>query len=142
MTTLPCHITWNPDVSPFSIGDFEIRYYSICWIAAIGIGYLIMQHLYKKQGKSQELFEPLFMYCFIGILLGARLGHCLFYEPQYYLSGVSNFLEMLLPVKITGSGWEFIGYQGLASHGGTIAIIIAVFFETFPLAIGLKLFFG
>ena len=126
MTTLPCHITWNPDVSPFSIGDFEIRYYSICWIAAIGIGYLIMQHLYKKQGKSQELFEPLFMYCFIGILLGARLGHCLFYEPQYYLSGVSNFLEMLLPVKITGSGWEFIGYQGLASHGGTIGLFLGL----------------
>lgn len=126
MTTLPCHIIWNPDVSPFSIGDFEIRYYSICWIAAIGIGYLIMQHLYKKQGKSQELFEPLFMYCFIGILLGARLGHCLFYEPQYYLSGVSNFLEMLLPVKITGSGWEFIGYQGLASHGGTIGLFLGL----------------
>ena len=126
MTTLPCHITWNPDVSPFSIGDFEIRYYSICWIAAIGIGYLIMQHLYKKQGKSEVLFEPLFMYCFIGILLGARLGHCLFYEPQYYLSGVSNFLEMLLPVKITGSGWEFIGYQGLASHGGTIGLFLGL----------------
>lgn len=126
MTTLPCHITWNPDISPFSIGDFEIRYYSICWIAAIGIGYLIMQHLYKKQGKSEVLFEPLFMYCFLGILLGARLGHCLFYEPQYYLSGVSNFLEMLLPVKITGSGWEFIGYQGLASHGGTIGLFLGL----------------
>lgn len=120
------HIVWNPDVSPFSIGTFAIRYYSICWVAAIGTGYLIMQHLYKKQGKSQELFEPLFMYCFIGILLGARLGHCLFYEPQYYLSGVSNFLEMLLPVKITGSGWEFTGYQGLASHGGTIGLFLGL----------------
>ena len=126
MTTLPCHITWNPDVSPFSIGDFEIRYYSICWIAAIGIGYLIMQHLYKKQGKSEVLFEPLFMYCFLGILLGARLGHCLFYEPQYYLSSVSHFFEMLLPIKITNSGWHFTGYQGLASHGGTIGLFLGL----------------
>ena len=126
MTTLPCHITWNPDVSPFSIGDFEIRYYSICWVVAIGVGYLIMQHLYKKQGKNEALFEPLFMYCFLGILLGARLGHCLFYEPQYYLSSVSNFFEMLLPIKITNSGWHFTGYQGLASHGGTIGLFLGL----------------
>ena len=125
MNTL-LHIVWNPDVALFSIGKFDVRYYSLCWVAAIGLGYLIMKYLYKKQGKSEELFEPLFVYCFLGIFIGARLGHCLFYEPHYYLSGVTNFLEMLLPFRITYDGWTFIGYQGLASHGGTIGLFLAL----------------
>lgn len=123
MTTLPCHIIWNPDASLFSLFGFEVRYYSLCWVAALTLGYLIMQHLYKKQNVSEQLFEPLFMYCFVGILLGARLGHCLFYEPEYYLN---NLTEMLLPVRITPDGWHFIGYQGLASHGGTIGLFLAL----------------
>lgn len=123
MNTLPCHIIWDPATAPFSIGNFEVRYYSLCWVIGLGLGYFIMQHLYKKQKVSETLFEPLFMYCFIGIVLGARLGHCLFYEPEYYLN---HFWEMLLPIKETANGWRFIGYQGLASHGGTIGIILAL----------------
>ena len=123
MTTLPCHIIWNPDEIAFSLFGFGVRYYSLCWVVALAAGYLIMQHLYKKQKVSEQLFEPLFMYCFVGILLGARLGHCLFYEPEYYLN---NIAEMILPVKITADGWYFTGYQGLASHGGTIGLMIAL----------------
>ncbi|MBQ8269812.1 MAG: prolipoprotein diacylglyceryl transferase [Bacteroidaceae bacterium] len=123
MTALPCHIIWNPDTSPFSIFGFEVRYYSLCWVIALMTGYYIMQNLYKKQNVSEKLFEPLFMYCFVGILLGARLGHCLFYEPAYYLN---NIAEMFLPIKITPGGWHFIGYQGLASHGGTLGLMIAL----------------
>lgn len=118
-----CHIIWNPDTSPFSIFGFEVRYYSLCWVIALMAGYYIMQYLYKKQNVKEELFEPLFMYCFVGILVGARLGHCLFYEPEYYLN---NITEMFLPVKVTPEGWQFIGYQGLASHGGTIGLMIAL----------------
>lgn len=122
MDTL-CHIVWNPSTSPFSIFGFEVRYYSLCWVMALMTGYYIVHYLYRKQNVKDELFEPLFMYCFIGILVGARLGHCLFYEPDYYLN---NITEMFLPIKITADGWKFIGYQGLASHGGTIGIIIAL----------------
>lgn len=124
MSTLPCHIIWDPATGPFSIGNFEVRYYSLCWVIGLALGYLIMQHLYKKQKVSEQLFEPLFMYCFVGILLGARLGHCLFYEPHYYLN---HIWEMLLPIKTTADGWRFIGYQGLASHGGTIGLMLALF---------------
>ncbi|MBQ2779188.1 MAG: prolipoprotein diacylglyceryl transferase [Bacteroidaceae bacterium] len=123
MTTLPCAFVWDPSMSPFSLFGFEIRYYSICWIVGLALGYFIMQYLYKKQKIADELFEPLFMYCFFGILIGARLGHCLFYEPQYYLS---HFWEMILPIKMTPDGWKFVGYLGLASHGGTIGLFTAL----------------
>ena len=127
MTPLPCHIVWDPAMSPFSIFGFEVRYYSLCWIIGLTAGYFIMQHLYKKQKVSMELFEPLFMYCFLGILIGARLGHCIFYEPDYYFNHIA---EMFLPIKETAEGWKFIGYQGLASHGGTIGLFTALWLYT------------
>ena len=68
-------------------------------------------------------FDSLFVYCLLGIVIGARLGHCLFYEPGYWLS---HPVEMLLPVKITDSGIKWTGYQGLASHGGTIGLMLAL----------------
>jgi len=62
----------------------------------------------------------------IGIIVGARLGHCLFYEPSYYLS---HPLEMILPITFPpGGGVKFIGYQGLASHGGALGLLIALYF--------------
>ena len=127
MTPLPCYIVWNPSMSPFSIFGFEVRYYSLCWIIGLMAGYLIMQHLYKRQKMNMELFEPLFMYCFLGILIGARLGHCIFYEPEYYFN---HILEMFLPMKETSDGWKFIGYQGLASHGGTVGLFTALWLYT------------
>lgn len=130
MNTLPCSIVWDPSMSPFSIFGFEIRYYSLCWIVGLGLGYYIMRWLYKRQKISLELFEPLFLYCFLGILIGARLGHCLFYEPQQYLTSLKGFLEMLLPLQFAHDTWDwrFTGYQGLASHGGTIGLFTALFF--------------
>ena len=123
MNTLPCSIVWDPDKSPFSLFGFEVRYYSLCWIIGFIAGYYIMSYLYRKQKIKDELFEPLFMYCFFGILIGARLGHCLFYEPSYYLG---HFWEMILPIKETATGWKFIGYAGLASHGATVGIITSL----------------
>lgn len=127
MTALPCYFIWNPSMSPFSIFGFEVRYYSLCWIIGLMAGYLIMQHLYKRQKMNMELFEPLFMYCFLGILIGARLGHCIFYEPDYYFNHIP---EMFLPMKETAEGWKFIGYQGLASHGGTVGLFTALWLYT------------
>ena len=127
MSLVDCAIVWDPSVSPFSIFGFGVRYYSLCWVIGLLGAYMIVHKLYRKGGVSEELFDPLFMYCFIGILVGARLGHCLFYQPDYYLS---HPIEMLLPIKNTPDGWVFSGYEGLASHGGVIGVITALILYT------------
>jgi len=128
------YITWNPDVS---VGPF--RWYSLCWLVGLVIGYFIVRHLYYRQGiavrtvrvngKKQEenVFDPLFLYVFLGVLIGGRLGHCLFYQPDYFLSSGRHIIEMFLPIHFMQDGsWKFTGYEGLASHGGVIGIIIAL----------------
>ena len=127
MSPVECAIVWDPSIGPFSIFGFDIRYYSLCWVIGLLGAYLIVQKLYKKSGTGEELFDPLFMYCFIGILIGARLGHCLFYQPDYYLA---HPIEMLLPIRNTVDGWVFSGYEGLASHGGVIGVIVALILYT------------
>lgn len=93
------------------------------WCLGLALAYFIVYRLYRKQQIPAEKFDPLFLYCFIGILIGARLGHCLLYEPGYFLS---HPIEMLLPIKQTDEGWKLVGYAGLASHGGTLGIILAL----------------
>lgn len=121
-------IDWAPSFEAFHIGSFAVRWYSLCWCMGLLSVYLLEHYLYKEQKVPEEKFEPLFMYSFLGILIGARLGHCLFYEPQYYLTSMNGFIEMLLPIKITAEGWRFVGYEGLASHGGTVGLMIALYF--------------
>lgn len=121
------YILWNPSLEAFSLGPLSIRWYSLCWLVGLLAAYLMVRKQYREQKISDELFEPLFFYCFIGILIGARLGHCLFYEPGYFLSSGSHIVEMLLPIRFTPDGsWRFTGYEGLASHGGTLGLIIAL----------------
>ncbi|MDO4310465.1 MAG: prolipoprotein diacylglyceryl transferase [Prevotella sp.] len=121
------YILWNPSLEAFSLGPLSIRWYSLCWLVGLLAAYLMVRKQYREQKISDELFEPLFFYCFIGILIGARLGHCLFYEPDYFLSSGSHIVEMLLPIRFTPDGsWRFTGYEGLASHGGTLGLIIAL----------------
>ena len=120
-------ISWNPDLIICHLGPIAIRWYSTCWLIGLLLAYLIVKHLYKVQKVADEKFDPLFLYCFIGILIGARLGHCIFYEPGYFLSSGQHMVEMLLPIRFTADGsWHFTGYEGLASHGGTLGIIIAL----------------
>ena len=103
-----------------------LRWYSLFWCIGLLAAYFIVHRVYRQQKISEEQFEPLFFYCFIGTLVGARLGHCLFYEPDYYLTSTKGFIEMLLPIHFNQdmSDWKFTGYEGLASHGGTIGIIL------------------
>ena len=122
------YILWNPDVEAFHLFGFSVRWYSLCWLIGLVLAYFIVQRLYKQQKIKDELFDPLFLYCFFGILLGARLGHCLFYQPEYYLTSWQHFIEMIVPIHLLpAGGWKFVGYEGLASHGGTIGLIVALY---------------
>ena len=121
MNTL-LYIIWNPSLT---IGPF--RWYSLCWLIGLGLAYYVVKCLYREQKIKDELFDPLFVYCFLGILIGARLGHCLFYQPNYFLTSWQGVVEMFLPIHILDDGdWKFTGYEGLASHGGTLGLIIAL----------------
>ena len=116
-------INWNVDPEIFSIMGFPIRYYGLSWALGIALAYLIIKWIYKKEKIPLENLEQLSTYLIFGAFLGARLGHCFFYEPLYYFQ---NPLEIILPIKKVGETFEFIGFQGLASHGGLIGIVIAI----------------
>lgn len=121
------YIDWNPSIEAFSIGGFAMRWYALCWLIGLLSAYFIVRKLYKEQKIKDELFDPLFVYCFVGILVGARLGHCIFYEPDYFLSSGKHIVEMIVPIRfLADGGWKFTGYAGLASHGGTLGLIAAL----------------
>ena len=121
------YIDWNPSIEAFSIGGFAMRWYALCWLIGLLSAYFIVRKLYKELKIKDELFDPLFVYCFVGILVGARLGHCIFYEPDYFLSSGKHIVEMIVPIRfLADGGWKFTGYAGLASHGGTLGLIAAL----------------
>lgn len=126
MNLLLCYINWNPDPTFFHLGSIPIRYYGLLWIVGIALSYVIVHKQYHDRKIEEKTFEPLFFYCFFGILIGARLGHCFFYEPDRFLTSLKGITEMILPIEITPDGWKWTGYMGLASHGGTIGLIIAL----------------
>ena len=118
---------WDPSDTALTFGPFAIHWYSMCWLIGLALAYLIVQRLYKEQKVKEGLFDPLFIYCFVGILAGARLGHCLFYQPDVFLSSWQHFIEIFLPIHIGDDGsWRFTGYRGLASHGGTLGLMLAL----------------
>lgn len=119
-------IIWNPNPIVFSIFSYEVRWYSIFWIIALAAGSIVVSKIFKQKNISDEKFSQLFIYSFVGIILGARLGHCIFYEAQYY---IHHPLEAILPIKILADGKIILtGYAGLASHGGTLGLIVALYF--------------
>lgn len=107
-------VIWDINPILVKIGPVAIRYYSLLFIAGFPLGYYLMERFYKREGVNPALLEPLLYIALIGTIVGARLGHCLFYEPQYYLSHPVEILKV----------WE----GGLASHGGAIALIICLFY--------------
>lgn len=126
------YILWNPNEVLFHLGGFGVRWYSMCWLVGLLLGYLLMKKLYKDEKIPDEKFDPLFIYIFVSVLIGARLGHCLFYQPDYFLSSGKHFVEMFLPIHFMDDGsWKFTGYEGLASHGGVIGMIIAIFIYSY-----------
>lgn len=128
MEHLLSYIIWDPNLFAFHIGSFGIRWYSLCWGIGLALAYIFVRRLYKEQKIKDEYFDPLLLYCFVGILAGARLGHCLFYQPEYFLSSWEHAVEMIVPMHHMADGsWKYVGYEGLASHGGTIGLIIALY---------------
>lgn len=105
-------INWDIDPVILKFGFVQIRWYSIMFLLAFSIGYRIMRKIFAKEGRNEQQLEPLLYYLIAGTIIGARLGHCLFYDPSFYLSN---------PLKILAV-WE----GGLASHGGALGIILSI----------------
>lgn len=120
------YISWSPDPELINIFGISIRYYGLLFSGGLIVCLFILNWIYKRENLPSEYLAKLYVYGIIGGLVGARLGHCLFYEPSYYLS---NPIEMFLPIRLLPEGGiKFIGYQGLASHGGGLGFLIALFF--------------
>ncbi|MEO8711818.1 MAG: prolipoprotein diacylglyceryl transferase [Parafilimonas sp.] len=116
-------IKWNINPEIFRIGGFALRYYSLMFGLAFICSYLLLSKIYKKENVPIQLLNKLFIYVFVGTLIGARFGQVLFYEFDYYKH---HLLEIISPFKIVNGKFEWTGYQGLASHGGAIGILIAL----------------
>jgi prolipoprotein diacylglyceryl transferase len=118
------YIHWNINPEIFNLFGISLRYYGILFVGGLILCVYILNWIFKKEGIPLDKLEKLSMYGVIGIFVGARLAHCLFYEPSYYLS---HPLEIILPIQPTADGgYKFSGFQGLASHGGTLGLIIAL----------------
>ena len=108
-------VSWNVDPAIFHIGSFELRWYSILFVSGFIIGWYVFQWFFRREGVPEKLLDPLLFTLLIATIVGARLGHCLFYQPDYFLGSWKGFLEIFMPWK-----------GGLASHGGAIALLLAM----------------
>jgi prolipoprotein diacylglyceryl transferase len=120
----PNYIYWNVNPEIINIFGISIRYYGLLFVGGLILSIYILSKIFKLENIPPEYLGKLSIFGMIGIIIGARLGHCLFYEPSYYLD---HPIEMILPLQQQpGGGFKFTGYQGLASHGGAIGVIIAL----------------
>ncbi|WP_348799006.1 prolipoprotein diacylglyceryl transferase [Flavobacterium adhaerens] len=117
------NIIWNPSEG-IDLGFFMIRFYSLMFVIAFGLGWYIMKNIFTRENISIDKLDSLFVWTVLATLIGARLGHVFFYDWEYYRNNLS---EIILPFRFNPK-FEFTGYQGLASHGATISIIVAMYF--------------
>lgn len=108
-------INWSVNPEVFSLGPLSIRWYGLLFISGFVLGWYIFKWFFQRESIPVTLLDPLLYTLLIGTIVGARLGHCLFYQPDYYLGSWQGFTEIFMPWK-----------GGLASHGGTIALIFAM----------------
>lgn len=116
----------NWDVSPeiFNIGGISVRYYGLLFALAFVLGYKVEKRMFVSEGIPMAWLDKLWLYVAIATIVGARLGHCIFYDWDYYSA---HPLEMVLPVRFEPR-FKFTGYQGLASHGAAIGIIAGLWY--------------
>ncbi|WP_142783748.1 prolipoprotein diacylglyceryl transferase [Changchengzhania lutea] len=119
----PLKFDWNPITGIDIIGNFKIHFYSLMWVAAFVVGWYIMKRIFTKEKVSLDYLDPLFIYTVLATMIGARLGHVIFYQTELIFE---DFFSIFLPFKFKG-GFEFTGFQGLASHGAAIGIIIGMY---------------
>ena len=108
-------VHWNVDPAILRLGGFELRWYSLLFVGGFILGWFIMKAMFKRERIPESLLDPLLYMLLICTIVGARLGHCIFYQPDYYFGSWAGFWEIFMPWK-----------GGLASHGGTIALILGV----------------
>jgi len=117
-------IVWEPASEGLKLfGDFKIHYYSMMWMAAFILGWYLMKKIYIQEQQSEEKLDSLFIYSVLGILIGARLGHVIFYQPELFKQ---DFFSVFLPFRFNPE-FEFTGFRGLASHGAAIGMIISMY---------------
>ena len=111
------YVTWKVNPVAFHLGSIEVRWYGIFLAVGFLLAYYTLQQIFKTEHLSQKLLDKISIWTIVWTIIGLRLGHFLFYEPEMF---VTHPLQILLPVD---ENWHFIGYQGLASHGGVMGII-------------------
>lgn len=121
ITTL--NMVWNPSEG-IDLGFFKLRYYSLMFVVAFGLGWYLMKKIYDREGETTENLDKLFIYTVFATLLGARLGHVFFYDWDYYQN---HLAEIILPIRFSPN-FEIVGFSGLASHGAAIAIILVMIY--------------
>ncbi len=116
-------MVWNPSEG-IDLGFFMVRYYSLMFVVAFGLGWYIMKKIFDRENEPIDKLDSLFIWTVFATLLGARLGHVFFYDWEYFRN---HLAEILLPFRFSPQ-FEFTGFQGLASHGAAIGIILAMYF--------------
>lgn len=116
-------IIWNPSEG-IQIGSFTIRFYSLMFVVAFALGWYIMKKIFERENEPIEKLDSMFIWTVLATLLGARLGHVLFYQTELI---TEDPLSIILPFRFNPS-FEFTGFQGLASHGAALSIIIFMYF--------------
>lgn len=114
---------WNPSEG-IDFGFFMLRFYSLTWVFAFGLGWYIMKYIYIRENESMEKLDKLFIYTLIATMIGARLGHVIFYQPELFSQDPVN---VFLPFRLNPE-FEFTGFAGLASHGAAIGIILTMIY--------------
>lgn len=118
------YIVWNADPEIFNLLGFSVKYYGMLFITGLLLSVFILKKIFKSQNLEETLLDKLTIYGVLGIVLGARLGHCFFYDFSYFKD---HPIEILIPVQEGPDGkFHFTGFQGLASHGGAIGLMLSV----------------
>ncbi|MBL7855811.1 MAG: prolipoprotein diacylglyceryl transferase [Cyclobacteriaceae bacterium] len=115
-------LIWNGDPELFSIGSFSLRWYGLLFALGFLVSQQLLYYMFRKEGKPEKDVDTLTLYMVIATILGARLGHVIFYQPELF---TENPLGVILPFEFTPK-FRFTGLQGLASHGGAFAILFAL----------------